>query len=396
MATVRIMRPDDIDAVSDLTARVFGDPEEYEITSGLLQSAYRECPFMPPELCWVGEDAGRIVVKWQILDLEMLVAGVPIRMAGIQAVAAEPDANHKGYAKKVALAALPQIRDRGFDFVLGFAKRGAFYRRLGAVVVAAENEIEIDVAGIPRLTEDPFRPWVEQQDLDTVIQMYNQLQPKATGPLVRSKDLWPWLVRKATTTFICPQGYIGIIESPGEIKVLEVIGYDQAFHEAALRKLGAIAREKGVRRIKAFLPPDHPLVNCMMTYGFEMHSVYSRKAGCIGLALAPVRLIGRLREALDSRLVHSAHSNTSLELHIRVAEESNHIVLNSSGRALRRLNLNLSSGALLQLAFGHRSIATILEQDGIASLKPLDSEALDLLDTIFPVGHPFMPHADRY
>ena len=108
MATVRLMTPDDIDAVSDLTARVFGDPEDYQTTASILKSAYRECPFMPPDLCWVGEDAGRIVVKWQILDLEMLVAGVPIRMGGIQAVAAEPDANHKGYAKKVALAALPK------------------------------------------------------------------------------------------------------------------------------------------------------------------------------------------------------------------------------------------------------------------------------------------------
>ena len=83
MATVRIMTPEDIDAVSDLTARIFGDPDEYEITSDLLKSAYHECPFMPPDLCWVGEEAGRIVVKWQILDLEMLVAGVPLSLIHI-------------------------------------------------------------------------------------------------------------------------------------------------------------------------------------------------------------------------------------------------------------------------------------------------------------------------
>ncbi|MCH2187727.1 GNAT family N-acetyltransferase, partial [Myxococcota bacterium] len=78
MAIVRIMRPEDIDAVSDLTARVFGDPDDHKATSSLLQRAYRECPFMPPELCWVGEEAGAVVVKWQILDLTMRVAGVPI------------------------------------------------------------------------------------------------------------------------------------------------------------------------------------------------------------------------------------------------------------------------------------------------------------------------------
>ena len=396
MATVRIMTPEDIDAVSDLTARIFGDPDEYEITSDLLKSAYHECPFMPPDLCWVGEEAGRIVVKWQILDLEMLVAGVPIRMGRIQAVAAEPDANHKGYAKKVALAALPQIKDRGFDFVLGFAKRGAFYRRLGAVVVAAENEIEIEVAGIPRLREDIFRPWVEQDDLATVLQMYNQLQPMATGPLVRSTDLWPWLLRRTHAIWICPAGYIGIVESPGEMEVREVVGQGSAFHEAALRKLGALAREKGIRRIKAVLPPNHPLVNCMMTYGFEMQTIYSRKAGCIGLALAPVRLIGRLRDVMDSRLANSTHSNLSVELNLEGPDEIDQIRLNEGGQSLRKLNLKLSSGALLQLALGHLSIATLLEQDPSASLEPHDADTLDLLDTLFPIGHPFMPHADRY
>ena len=396
MATVRLMTPDDIDAVSDLTARVFGDPEDYETTAGILKSAYRECPFMPPDLCWVGEDAGRIVVKWQILDLEMLVAGVPIRMGGIQAVAAEPDANHKGYAKKVALAALPQIKDRGFDFVLGFAKRGAFYRRLGAVVVAAEHEIEIEVAGIPRLRDDIFRPWVEQQDLDTVIQMYNQFQSTATGPLVRSTELWPWLLRRTHTIFICPEGYIGIIESPGEIEVREVIGQGQAFHEAALRKLGEIARERGLRRIRAVLPPDHPLVHCMMAYGFKMQTDYSRKAGCIGLALAPVRLIERLQEVLDSRLAHSAHSDTSVELSLQGPEERARMRLNESGQSLKKISLTMSSGALLQLALGHLSIATILEQDSSASLEPADTETLEIISTIFPLGHPFMPHADRY
>ena len=147
MAIVRKLRSDETDAVADLTARVFGKPHEYAGMFQMMQNAYANCPFIPTDLCWVAEAGGRIVAKWQILDFEMRIAGTPIRMGGIQAVAAEPDENHKGYAKEVALAALPEIRELDFDLVLGFAQRGAFYRRLGAVVVAANYEIELDPAG---------------------------------------------------------------------------------------------------------------------------------------------------------------------------------------------------------------------------------------------------------
>ena len=396
MATVRIMTPEDIDAVSDLTARIFGAAENYDITFNMLKDAYHQCPFMPPDLCWVGEHEGRIVAKWQILDFQMRVAGVPIRMAGIQAVAAEPDANHKGYAKQVALVALPQIKERGFDFVVGFAKRGAFYRRLGAVVVAADYQIEIEVAGIPHLREDIFRPWDEEQDLGTIIKMHNDGHTRATGPLVRSTELWPWLLRRARTIFICDQGYIGLLESPGQIEVLEVIGQGPGFYEAALRKIGEVARRAGVRRISAVLPPNHPLVEFMMPYGLSLRTEYTRKSGCIGLALAPVRLVGRLREVLNSRLASSSHSNTRVELHLSGPEESERISLNERGHSLRKLSLNLPAGALLQLALGHLSITTLLELNPTASQNPLDTEALDLLNTIFPIGHPFMPYADRY
>jgi hypothetical protein len=396
VAIVRTLRAEETGIVSDLTARIFGGPDNYDRMASTLRAAYAECPFISHELCWVAEAEGRIVTKWQLLDFQMRIAGTPIRMAGIQGVVAEPDENHKGYAKEVALAALPEIRKLDFDLVLGFAKRGAFYRRLGAVVVAGDYEIELDPLGVPPLGDDPFSEYDEARDLPAIIDAYNLANRDTTGPLIRTPELWPWLDRKARTIFVCDEGYIGVALFPDRLEIRELAGQGAAFHDAALRKLAALAREAGIKRIHGAVPPNHPLVQMGAHYGLRVQSTYTRKSGCIALALAPVRLIGRLHETLERRLRESRFHDTHLDLGLTSNGEAERLVLNPEGRTGRKVDLELSQGALLQLAMGHLSVESILVAHPGASSGPVDDETLALLSTVFPVGHPFTWHTDRY
>jgi predicted N-acetyltransferase YhbS len=396
MAIVRTLRPDETDAVADLTARVFSEPGEYDAMFELMQSAYANCPFISPELCWVAEAGERIVAKWLLLDFQMRIAGTPIRMAGIQAVAAEPDENHKGYAKEVALAALPQVRELEFDLVMGFAQRGAFYRRLGGVVVAADYRLELDSSGVPPLRDDPFREWNEAEDLPAVIEMYNRSNAHATGPLIRDAALWPWLVRRPQSIYLCDEGYVGVTLFSDRLEIREVAGQGPAFHDAAIRKVAALARQAGIQKIRGAVAPDHPLIAMASAYGLQIRSIYTHKSGCLGMALAPVRLIGRLRETLDARLADSRYGDIQLDLGLRSAGESDRLVLNPKGRHGRKLDLQLPDSALLQLAMGHLSVASLLVAHPNACGEPATPEVLGLLDTVFPSGHPFMWHTDRY
>ena len=393
---IRNLRPDETDAVADLTARVFGKPHEYSGMFQLMQEAYANCPFIPTDLCWVAEVGGRIVAKWQILDFEMRIAGTPIRMGGIQAVAAEPDENHKGYAKEVALAALPEIRQLDFDLVLGFAQRGAFYRRLGAVVVAADYEIELDPSGVPPLSDDPFREWNEGDDLPAVIDAYNRSNAESTGPLIRNEALWPWLVRRPPSIYICDEGYIGMTLSGDRLLLREVAGQGAGFYEKALRKIAVLARESNVKRVYGAMAPDHPLIQMAAPYGIHVGSVYTRKSGCIGLPLAPVRLIRRLLDTLSARLQASRYHDIQLDLGLNAPGEAERLILNPEGRQGRRADLHLPDAALLQLAMGHISVASLAVAHPKAFPDPLSAELLGLLETVFPVGHPFMGHTDRY
>ena len=396
MAIVRTMRQEDIEDVADLTARIFAEPAEREATAALMRAAYESCPSMPTDLCFVAEDQGRIVAKWQILDFQMWIAGVPVRMGGVQAVAAEPNENHKGYAKQVALAAIPQVAEMGFDLVIGFAQRGAFYRRLGAVVVAAEYEIEFDISGIPRLRDDPFSPWQESRDLERSIELYNQANSQGTGPLIRSVELWPWLVRKSAVTFVCEAGYVALNVYPDIVEIREIAGEGPAFHDAALRKAAEVARDTGAGRLVGMMPPNHPMVQIALPYGLKVRADYPRKSGCIGLHLSPIRLIGRLREVLERRIALSRHADTQLELTLHGPSEQESWVINPNGHELKKAALTLPGGEWLKLALGHTSIASIIQAYPGAYEGPIDSDDLDRLETLFPVGHPFMWHTDRY
>jgi GNAT superfamily N-acetyltransferase len=392
---VRTLRRDEIDQVADLTARVFGRPEEVGPMRKLMRAAYESCPYMPPDLCWIAVDDGRLVAKWQVLDFQMWIAGTPIRMAGIQGVVAEPDANHKGYARLIAERALGTVRDQGFDLAFGFAQRGGFYTRLGAVPVCADYMLELDARQVGPLHDDPFR-LATDADLPEVIRRYNESNAHTSGPLIRTEALWPWLVRRPQEIHLCADGYLGVTTFEDRIEIREVAGSGPAFGDAAVRKLGVLAREAGVRAIRGAVPPDHDFVNAAVPHGATLTTTWSKRSGCIALAFAPVRLLGRLRDALEARLRSARDADVGLDLGVRCAGEEARIVLCADAATTRKLDLVLSPGAVLQLAMGYRSASDVLVSEGRLQARAPGAEDVALLDVVFPRSHPFMWHTDRY
>jgi len=400
MTIARSITEDDMDAVADLTARVFGNADDRESIFNMTRFALGECPFMRPDLCFIAEVDGRVVAKWQVLDLEMRVGRTPLRMGGIQAVVAEPDENHKGYPRQIAEFALPELLRMGFDLLPGFAQRGGFYRKLGAVPIMAEYELQLDARSIRPLRDDPFREFTDA-DLPELIDWYNCGNENRSGSMVRTTDHWPWMMRRPPVIHVCDDGYIGVRYGQHALEIREVAGRDEAFHDLALRKMATLARKSGLRKIRGAVPADHPLVEMAIRYGATIEAQYTTKSGCLALPLAPLRMLTKLQGELDSRLRASRYFDAHVDLGVRCAGQETRILLNEGGQRAQKIDLTLSAGSILQLAFGYRSVRSVLQEestrgDGDPAAHLPSRENIDVLEAIFPQGHPFMWQTDRY
>jgi len=403
MTIVRTATRDDIDEVASLTARVFGNDDDRDSIFQLTRMAMQECPFIPPEQCWLAEVDGRIVAKWQILDFVMRTGGSDIRMGGVQAVVAEPDENHKGYPRQIAIEAIPQIAKAGFDVLLGFAQRGAFYRKIGAFPLMAEYEFELDAYQIPTVGDDPFHEWTDAE-LPQLIDFYNRANAERSASMVRTEGHWPWMVRKPPVVHMCDAGYIGVRHNEDDLEIREVAGLGARFHAAALRKLGKLAREQGVRKIRGAVPADHPLVDAALPYGANVQSLYTKKSGSFALILDPLGLLQKVRGDLEQRLSDSTHAGVHVELCVRCDGIEQHLDLNTGGQRVHKIEITLSRSGIMQMIFGYRPAAALLadeymeaaEKSDCAADRLPDEESLALLGTLFPHRHPFMWQPDRY
>jgi hypothetical protein len=194
-------------------------------------------------------------------------------------------------------------------------------------------------------------------------------------------------------------GYIGVRYNEDWLEIREIAGRNEAFHAAAVRKLAHLARERGVRRIAGAVPADHPLVAAAVHYGARVTAHYTKRSGCISLCMAPLRLLGRIQGALDARLTDSRHHDVHVDLGVRCGAEETRLAINPDGRVGRKIDIELAHGAIQQLCMGYKPVRALLIEhahDSGGAVPALDEASLDVLETLFPQGHPFMWQTDRY
>ena len=390
MSFVRHITDDDIPAVADLTARAFGQDEVEQMRQDLL-FAYKLCPFIRKDLGWVSEEAGRILAKWQVLDFKVRVAGTELRMGGVQGVVAEPDQRGRGPALQIVPVGLKDCLDDGMEFVLGFAQRAAFYHRIGAVHVMAEPELHVETKRIPRLRDDPFET-MDDAGLDLMLDHYHASNVDRSGSMVRVEGQWNWMPRRAPETLICADGYVGYRTSSDAIEIREIGGRTAAFYDAAIRRLGVVAREAGVAEVRGPVPVDHPLTNVCHRYGVETQVRHPRGAGSVGILLNSQSMLTKMKPVLERRLSESSHADCAVDFRVACTKQEFALELNPKGKQRRTVELEISPGGMLQLAFGYKSAITTAHEEQI----PLDDPTSLLLDVLFPKGNPFMWEPDRY
>ena len=396
MITVRTVHESEIEEVAELSARVFGRPEEFDQLRGLSILALTSCPFMKPEHCWVASSKGRIVAKWQGLDFRLRIGAATVRAVGLQGVVAHPDVRGRGFAEAIAREFFASGGHREFDLLLGFAKRGAFFERLGGVPVMPEFWWTVPTRRVGRLDPDPFTP-MQEEDLPALLDFYDRFSGSRPGSMVRTKEYWPWMIRKPDHILMHPDGYFGyrVLQGPLEddrVELREIAGQGEAFHDAVIRKLGDVAREHGIETIGAHIPSDHPLVESSIARGSEIRVEYPAHSGGFAMIANFERLMQKLRPELALRLERSPWRDAHVQLDLRCGDAGSALTLGREEGDARKVALALAPPSFIQLVFGYRSVRSVLWDESIE----LDGTDVALLDALFPAGNPFMWHTDRF
>lgn len=389
----------DIDAAADLTARVFGRGDQVRAYYDQVRAASLHCPFMPPELCWgVFDDGGRLLAKWQLVELSMLVLGTPLRTAGAFGIAAEPGLRDADVVRRLLAAGHEEVRALGFDLLIGLAARGSIYQRLGGRPVCAETAWEIDALHVPppqlrcRLV-----PHAEQSRW--LVEVYAQANAARSGTLVRSPELIAFLPRRPPLVLATDDGYVGVRETVDGIEVREVAALHPRFFDLALRELSLRARERGLRRVFGDLPADHGLVHASAKYGARLSTEYPRHSGCMAGVIDEQRLLDQLAPALQARLASSRFAGARVTLAIAVAGRHHRVALGAAdvrAGSVQEIDIDLAlhdSGALAQLVFGYLPASALAVAQGAVGL---DFERASLLDALFAQPAPFVWYPDRF
>ena len=398
MIQVRRLGPADIDAIAELTGHAFGGTDP-TTASALQRAASMACPFMPPTLCWGMEKDGRLIAKWQLLDLTMRIGQARLRVAGAHTVAVHRDHQGEQRIEELFRRGRSEGEELGFELILGFAQRGSLYQQLGAVPVCADYTWSCDALKLPTGSLAGFH---ERSEPSELVRLYNLAHESRPLSLVRSVELWPWLLRKPPRILVGPGGYLGLREAPDALEVRELGHGHPAFAESALRALSTLARERGIRRIHGHLPPDHPLVRASIPYGAELTQRHEKRAGAMGGIVHVGRFLDRMAPELERRLAHSEHAGDSLVLDLTIDGRPHTLELGAGGVRTKTLRLDLPAALLLQLTVGYRSplsLLSALSHDASSSDAARllgDRASMSLLDALFPPAHPFVSHTDRW
>jgi predicted N-acetyltransferase YhbS len=397
---VRGIQPADYDEVAALTAKVFARPGSERETAQRIALAYRACPFVPEGLGLVAVRAGRIVAKLQGLDFDMRVGATPVKIAGLHAVLVDPAIDGEGLAWTMVPEGLALLASRGYDFIVGFAQRGAPYAALGGRPLSAEYAWRADAWRVPK-DAGTFKD-AGEGDVARIVAFSEAAQARRSASLVRTPAMWPWLERRPPVVWIAEGGYLGIRDDEGAVEVREACGSSPAFYRAALAKIGAHAEARGVRTIRGHLPPDHPLVQASLDRGASVTTEYARRTGMLGAVLDAGSLLPKLAPELEDRLHASRFADRKVTLKVRTrapVESACALTVGTPRGRPVRLRIAIGGGELAQLLVGYKSAAWIdgAEFRGEDDRGPLDEAVLsELLDTLFPRAMTFMQHTDRW
>ena len=344
----------------------------------------------------VVEEDGEIRASATILPLESFVDGEPRPMGGISAVMVHPAYRRRGYAGKLMRAVLRDMRERDVALSLLSPFAHAFYRGFGYELASEAIEYRLKPTDLPTSGEQSYLRASREEDLSSLIGLYEAEAERHALSVRRSEGHWKYTVSQRDRA-------VAAYERDGEIEgyvIYRLSGWEDRDPRRTMyvdEFIGATLRAR--EAIFSFMAALDPMVYGIKLYtprGEPLHPYL--KSSYVKAKIEPDQML-RLVDVEDALGYLERSSEAPLVLNISddVIPENTGEYTVGNGEVLRGAEsdhrVSLDVRRLAQLYAGYLPVRDLARHGLLEASSP---QALDLLESLFPLGDPWLAAPDHF
>jgi predicted acetyltransferase len=390
---LRRYREGDLDALTRLGVAAFGG----SVSDWEGHFLPEKNPRLDPERVLVIEDDGEVRASATVLPLESFVDGEPRPMGGIAAVMAHPAYRRRGYAGELMRAVLRDMRERDVFLSLLAPFAHSFYRSFGYELATEAIEYKLKPSDLSTSPEQRHLRAYREEDLPSLMALLEEEAKRHPLCVRRSEGHWrsvPSGKDRDVAVYErdgAAEGYVLYKLSAWEengsphrtISVQEFVAATQRAREAIISFMAGL--DPQVYGIKLYTPrgePLHPyLKSSYVTAKVEPDQM---------LRLVSVEgALGYLNRATEAPLVLEVSDDGVPENVGEYTVGGGEVV--RGAESAERVSLDVRQ--LARLYAGYLP-ARQLAWHGL--VEPSSERALELLETLFPVGDPWLFEPDHF
>lgn len=344
----------------------------------------------------VVEEDGEVRASAVALPLESFVGGEPRPIGGIAAVMAHPAYRRRGFAGALMRAVLRDLREREVALSLLSPFSHAFYRTFGYELATEDIEYRLEPKDLPTSPEQSHLRAFREEDFPTLMALYESEAKRHTLSVLRSERYWK-------SDEITKSKDIAVYERDGETEgyiLYKISGWQEQDPRRTLKVDELVAAtpraKKALLSLLAGLDPKVYGIKHFTPRGEPLHPYL--KSSYVKASIEPdqmLRLVdvetslGYLELASEAPLVLDIEDDVIPENHGRYTIGYGKVVRGEEAGE----SVSLDVRRLAQLYAGYLP-ARDLSRHGL--LEASSPGALELLDSLFPTGDPWLYGPDHF
>jgi predicted acetyltransferase len=392
MMELRTYREGDVDALARVAVAAFGSSvSDWEKYFDPDQNSRLDL-----EQVHVIEEDGEVRASATVLSLESFVEDEPHPMGGISAVMVHPAYRRRGFAGELMRAVLRDMRERGVALSLLSPFAHAFYRVFGYELATENIGYRLKPSDLPTSPEQSHLRAYREGDLSSLMGLHDAEAKRHTLSVRRSEGHWK-------SNEVRKNRDIAVYERDGEVEgyiLYEISGWQEQDPRRTLTVDELVAATPRARQaLYSFLAGLDPLAYGIRHFtprGEPLHPYL--RSSYVKASIEPDQML-RLVDVGEALGYLERVSEAPLVLDVRddVVTENHGAYTIADGRVIRgakaEVSVSLDVRQLAQLYAGYLPAKELARHNLLDASSP---DAIELLDSLFPVGDPWLYGPDHF